>query len=159
MLEIELGFDRQQTAVKTSMEPGAALIPHWLFLKSFLQVFRAQINKNCNCEVGQRLHSISKRSDFGFVVVTHPPFSTHIYIYAHTERFIYIAYAYMHQALPPPHGMGHIYWPHMRSSRSPPVVVGVWHCPTPSPPWWGCGMVCWVCMVCMVGLVWHVWKV
>ena len=57
---------------------------------------------------------------------------------------------YMHQALPPPlppHGMGPIYWPHMRSSPSPPVV------------WWGCGMVCWVCMVCMVGLVWHVWKV
>ena len=41
-------------------------------------------------------------------------------------------------ATPPPHEMGPIYWPHMRSSPSPPVV------------WWGCGMVCWVCMVCMV---------
>ena len=62
---------------------------------------------------------------------------------------------------PHPHGMGPIYWPHMRSSPSPPCgVVGVWHCPPPPPVvWWGCGMVCWVCMVCMVGLVWHVWKV
>ena len=62
---------------------------------------------------------------------------------------------------PPPHGMGPTYWPHMRSSPSPPYgVVGVWHCPPPPPVvWWGCGMVCWVCMVCMVGLVWHVWKV
>jgi len=39
----------------------------------------------------------------------------------------------MHQALPPPpppppHGMGPIYWPHMRSSPSPPCgVVGVWY--------------------------------
>ena len=34
-------------------------------------------------------------------------------------------YVYMHQALPPPsppHGMGPIYWPHMRSSPPPPVV-------------------------------------
>ena len=58
--------------------------------------------------------------------------------------YIYID---MHQALPPPHGMGLLYWPHMRSSPPPPVV------------WWGCGMVCWVCMMCMVGMVWHVWKV
>ena len=60
----------------------------------------------------------------------------------------------------PPHGMGPIYWPHMRSPLPPPVVW--WRCGTvPLPPvvWWGCGMVCWVCMVCMVGLVWHVWKV
>ena len=39
----------------------------------------------------------------------------------------------MHQALPPPlpppYGMGPIYWSHMRSSPSPPVV------------WWGCGTV------------------
>ena len=62
---------------------------------------------------------------------------------------------------PLPHGMGPIYWPHMRSSPSPPCgVVAVWHCPPPPPVvWWGCGIVCWVCMVCMVGLVWHVWKV
>ena len=81
-----------------------------------------------------------------------------------TEReiYIYICTRPCHPPPPPhPHGMGPIYWPHMRSSPSPPCgVVGVWHCPPPPPVvWWGCGMVCWVCMVCMVGLVWHVWKV
>ena len=62
---------------------------------------------------------------------------------------------------PHPHGMGPIYWPHMRSSPSPPLWCGGGVALSPSPPvvWWGCGMVCWVCMVCMVGLVWHVWKV
>ena len=78
------------------------------------------------------------------------------------DIYIYICTRPCHTPPPPhPHGMGPIYWPHMRSSPSPPCgVVGVWHCPPPPPVvWWGCGMVCWVCMVCMVGLVWHVWKV
>ena len=82
----------------------------------------------------------------------------------------------MHQALPPPppptpHGMGPIYWPHMRSSPSPPVVR--WRCgAVPLPPcgvvgvWYGMlgmygvygrsGMAClesMVCLVCMVGMV------
>ena len=62
----------------------------------------------------------------------------------------------MHQALPPPlphHGMGPIYWPHMRSSPSPPCgVVAVWHCPPP-PLWCGGGVVWYV------GYVWCVWSV
>ena len=43
-------------------------------------------------------------------------------------------------ATPPPHGMGPIYWPHMRSS--------------PSPPLWCGGGVVWY-----VGYVWCVWSV
>ena len=56
--------------------------------------------------------------------------------------YIYVC-VYMHQALPtppPPHGMGPIYCPHMRSSPSPPCgVVGVWYCPSLPPlvVWWG----------------------
>ena len=131
-----------------------------------MQVFRAQINKNHNCEVGQRLHSISKRSDFGFVVVTHPPFSAHIYIYihmhTHTHRYIYIYSIYIYAPGPatPPWDGSHILAPYEIFLLPPCGVVGVWHCPPPPPVVrWGCGMVCWVCMVCMVGLVWHVWKV
>ena len=46
---------------------------------------------------------------------------------------------YMHQALPPPlppnpHGMGPIYWPHMRSSPSPPLWCGGGVALSPSPP-------------------------
>ena len=65
----------------------------------------------------------------------------------------------MHQALPPPspHGMGPIYWPHMRSSPSPPCgVVGVWYGMLGMYGVYGrsgmaCleSMVCLVCMVCM----------
>ena len=64
----------------------------------------------------------------------------------------------MHQALPPPlpptpHGMGPIYWPHMRSSPSPPVVW--WRCgAVPLPPLWCGGGVVWY-----VGYVWCVWSV
>ena len=70
---------------------------------------------------------------------------------------ICIIYIYMHQVLPPPppptpHGMGPIYWPHMRSSPSPPCgVVAVWRCPPP--PWCGGGVVWYV------GYVWCVWSV
>ena len=61
--------------------------------------------------------------------------------------------------------MGPIYWPHVRSSPSPPVVW--WRCGTvPLPPrgvvgvWYGMygvygrsGMACLESMVCMVGMV------
>ena len=76
---------------------------------------------------------------------------------------------------PPPHGMDPIYWPHMRSSPSPPYgVVGVWHCPPPSPRgvvgvWYGMlgmygvygrsGMACLESMVCLVGMVCMAWMV
>ena len=76
---------------------------------------------------------------------------------------LYICTRPCHPPLPPPYGMGPIYWSHMRSSPSPPVVW--WGCGTvplpppvvwwmgpiywshmrssPSPPvvWWGCGTV------------------
>ena len=66
-------------------------------------------------------------------------------------------YIYMHQALPPPppppYGMGPIYWSHMRSSPSPPVVW--WGCGTvPLPPLWCGGGVVWY-----GGYVWCVWSV
>ena len=84
-----------------------------------------------------------------------------IYIYTCMYVYIYICTRPCHHPPSPPHGMGPIYWPHMRSSPSPPWCGGgVALSPSPAPVvWWGCGMVCWVCMVCMVGLVWHVWKV
>ena len=74
----------------------------------------------------------------------------------------------MHQALPPPPGMGPIYWPHMRSSPSlwwgcgtvplPPCgVVGVWYGMLGMYGVYGrSGMAClesMVCLVCMVGMV------
>ena len=49
-------------------------------------------------------------------------------MYVHTHIYIYI-HAPGPATPPPPHGMDPIYWPHMRSSPSPPVV------------WWGCGTV------------------
>ena len=66
----------------------------------------------------------------------------------------------MHQALPPPlppHGMGPIYWPHMRSSPSPSCgVVGVWYGMLGMYGVYGrSGMAClesMVCLVCMVGM-------
>ena len=73
---------------------------------------------------------------------------------------------------PHPHGMGPIYWPHMRSSPSPPLWCGGGVALSPSPPcgvvgvWYGMlgmygvygrsGMAClesMVCLVCMVGMV------
>ena len=84
---------------------------------------------------------------------------------------------YMHQALPPPtpHGMGPIYWPHMRSSPFPPCgvvavvalspslpcgVVGVWHGMLGMYGVYGrSGMACLESMVCLVGMVCMAWVV
>ena len=55
-----------------------------------------------------------------------------ICVYTHYLQYcvyIYICTRPCHPPLPPPHGMGPIYWPHMRSYPSPPVV------------WWDCGTV------------------
>ena len=91
----------------------------------------------------------------------HPYIHTYMHICLYHIRIIYIyiyhTCIYMHQALPPPlpppHGMGPIYCPHVRSSPSPPCgVVGVWYCPPP-PLWCGGGVVWYV------GYVWCVWSV
>ena len=102
----------------------------------------------------------------------------YIYVYIYICVYIYIGiYVYIYiffldictRPCQPPHGMGHIYWPHMRSSSSPPCgVVGVWHCPPPPPcgvvgVWYGMlgmygvygrsGMASLESMVCLVGIV------
>ena len=80
--------------------------------------------------------------------------SYHMYIYICMYVYIYICTRPCHHPPSPPHGMGPMYWPHMRSSPSPPRgVVGVWHCPPPPPLWCGGGVVWYV------GYVWCVWSV
>ena len=56
---------------------------------------------------------------------------------------------------PPPHGLGPIYWPHMRSSPFPPCgVVGVWYGMLGMYGVYGrSGMACSESMVCLVGMV------
>ena len=76
---------------------------------------------------------------------------------------IYI-YIYAPGPATPPHGMGPIYWPHLRSSPSAPCgVVGVWYGMLGMYGVYGrSGMAClesMVCLVCMVWYVWHEWLV
>ena len=97
---------------------------------------------------------------------------TYTYIYIYTYIYVYICTRPCHPPPPlPPHGMGPIYWPHMRSSP-PPLWCGGSVALSPSPPcgvvgvWYGMlgmygvygrsGMAClesMVCLVCMVGMV------
>ena len=96
----------------------------------------------------------------------------------HMFTYVYICTRPCHPPPPPtPHGMGPIYWPHMRSSPSPPVVWWRYGA-VPLPPcgvvgvWYGMlgmygvygrsGMAClesMVCLVCMVGMVCMAWVV
>ena len=81
--------------------------------------------------------------------------SCHVCMYIYIYIYLYLDTRYIctRPCHPPRHGMGPIYWPHMRSSPSPPCgVVGVWHCPPP-PLWCGGGVVWYV------GYVWCVWSV
>ena len=138
-------------------------------IRVWLVVLAPSVSKRCSHHTHE---NISELDGFLFHNIPNLPI---IYIWCihRTHMCIHMIriYIYMHQALPPPpspppHGMGPIYWPHMRSSPSPPCgVVGVWYGMLGMYGVYGrSGMAClesMVCLVCMVGMVyiWHEWLV